>query len=487
MTPGDAAAKARAEAEMMKEAGNASLHARQYHEAVKLFSKAISLAPTAVYYANRAAAWLAVGAPKEAVADCRSALSLDGTYMKAHARLAKALCELGQADAAVTHLTGDAVRALGLTPSEPPPRELSDAVQMAMELQALLRAGQEAGSAGDWVTAAAAFEEASRRSGAASIALRHASAELHRGNPDRAQRLTLQVLKSDSGNADAYALRGAAFLQAGDFTQAQAHLKEALRLAPDASDAASLFRRAKKVQAATEAGRQFAFNRDFSAAVEQFSEALTAGEVLPASAPLRTALLTERASARLRQKDFENCLADCEAALNAMDDSRQSKSAYITRASCLRAMGRFDEAMASLKPALDMDPGDTVLQKHAQQCEFDARKDKRPDYYALLGCGKTAGERDVKLAYKNRAMEYHPDRLPPDATAEQRKEAEDNFKICGEALDILSDPMKKSLYDEGYDKMAIEERVAAAARAAREKGRHGSHGGCSGGGCGGCS
>jgi DnaJ family protein C protein 7 len=84
-------------------------------------------------------------------------------------------------------------------------------------------------------------------------------------------------------------------------------------------------------------------------------------------------------------------------------------------------------------------------------------------------------------------MEYHPDRLPPDATAEQRREAEENFKMCGEALDILSDPMKKSLYDEGYDKMAIEERVAAAARAAREKGRHGSHGGCSGGGCGGCS
>ena len=489
LAPMDALAKARAEAEAMKEAGNEKLHGRQYQEAVKLFSKAIALAPCAVYYANRAAAWLAVGAPREAAADCRAALALDSTYIKAHVRLTKALCELGQADEAIQHLSVDAVHALNLIPGAPPPRELSDALQSTAELAALLRTGQQASDSGDWATAAAAFEEASRRSGAASIALRHASAELRRGNADRAQRVTLQVLRADSSNADAYALRGAAYLQAGDFAQALAHLKEALRLAPDASDAAALFRRLKKVQAATEAGRQAAFNREFIAAVEQLSEALTAlGDSLPPAAPLRTALLTERAAAHLRLKAFEPCLADCEASLGAVDDSRQNKAAYITRASCLRHMGRFDDAVASLRPALEMDPGDTVLQKHAQQCDFEARKAKRPDYYALLGVYASAGERDVKVAYKQRAMEFHPDRLPPDASPEKRAEAEAAFKLIGEALDILSDPLKKSLYDEGYDKAAIEERAAAAARAAREQSRHGhsAGGGCSKGGCSGC-
>ena len=489
LAPMDALAKARAEAEAMKEAGNEKLHGRQYQEAVKLFSKAISLAPCAIYYANRAAAWLAVGAPREAAADCRAALGLDPHYVKAHVRLTKALCELGQADEAVQHLTVDAVNALSLMPEAPVPRELNDALQSAAELAALLRTGQQASGAGDWDTAAAAYEEASRRTGAASIALRLASSELRRGNADRAQRVTLQILRADSSNADAYALRGAAYLQTGDFTQATAHLKEALRLAPDASDAAALFRRLKKVQASTEAGRQAAFNRDFTAAVEQLSEALnTSGDMLPPTAPLRTALLTERAAAHLRLKAFEPCLADCEAALSAVDDSRQNKTAYITRASCLRQMGRFDDAVASLRPALEMDPGDTQLQKHAQQADFEARKAKRPDYYSLLGIYASAGERDVKLAYKQRALEFHPDRLPPDASPEKRAEAEASFKLIGEALDILSDPLKKSLYDEGYDKQAIEERAAAAARAAREQRRHGhGAGGCSkGGGCSGC-
>lgn len=45
-----------------------------------------------------------------------------------------------------------------------------------------------------------------------------------------------------------------------------------------------------------------------------------------------------------------------------------------------------------------MDPSDTLLRKHAETAEFEARKAERPDYYALLGCGRTAGPSDVKSA-----------------------------------------------------------------------------------------
>ena len=110
------------------------------------------------------------------------------------------------------------------------------------------------------------------------------------------------------------------------------------------------------------------------------------------------------------------------------------------------------------------------------------------EYYTLLGIAKSASADELKKAYRKKAMEFHPDRLPPDASPEKRAEAEAAFKLIGEALDILSDPLKKSLYDEGYDKAAIEERAAAAARAAREQSRHGhsAGGGCSKGGCSGC-
>lgn len=60
----------------------------------------------------------------------------------------------------------------------------------------------------------------------------------------------------------------------------------------------------------------------------------------------------------------------------------------------------------------------------------------------------------------------HPDKHAG-KPAEEQKKIEENFKLLGQALEILSDPMKRQLYDEGYDKEAIDERVQAAQRVRR--------------------
>ncbi|MDR2350351.1 MAG: DnaJ domain-containing protein [Deltaproteobacteria bacterium] len=61
--------------------------------------------------------------------------------------------------------------------------------------------------------------------------------------------------------------------------------------------------------------------------------------------------------------------------------------------------------------------------------------------YKVLGVEKTAGPEEVKKAYRNLAVKYHPDKNPGD------KKAEEKFKEISEAYDILSDPEKKSAYD----------------------------------------
>lgn len=67
---------------------------------------------------------------------------------------------------------------------------------------------------------------------------------------------------------------------------------------------------------------------------------------------------------------------------------------------------------------------------------------KAKDYYEILEVSRNATEDDLKKAYRKLAMKYHPDRNPGD------KAAEEQFKLVGEAYDVLRDPKKRSMYDQ---------------------------------------
>lgn len=72
----------------------------------------------------------------------------------------------------------------------------------------------------------------------------------------------------------------------------------------------------------------------------------------------------------------------------------------------------------------------------------------KKDFYDVLGVSKSATPDDLKKAYRKLAFQYHPDK-------NKTKEAEEKFKEINQAYEVLSDPQKRSTYDQvgraGFD------------------------------------
>jgi len=64
------------------------------------------------------------------------------------------------------------------------------------------------------------------------------------------------------------------------------------------------------------------------------------------------------------------------------------------------------------------------------------------DYYKILGMDRNVTQDEIKKAYRKKALKYHPDLTNGDM------ELEKEFKKSQEANEILTDPKKKSAYDQ---------------------------------------
>src|SRR5258708_4703374 len=66
----------------------------------------------------------------------------------------------------------------------------------------------------------------------------------------------------------------------------------------------------------------------------------------------------------------------------------------------------------------------------------------KQDFYEILGVQRNATEVEIKKAYRQMALKFHPDKNPGN------KEAEDRFKEAAEAYEVLSDADKRRRYDQ---------------------------------------
>jgi DnaJ family protein C protein 7 len=425
------------QAENYKSLGNKSFKERQYKKAIKEYSQAIELMPNSpTYLSNRAAAYMSDGQYDAALEDCSRAVDLDPQNPKFLLRLARIYTNLGRPDEAIT--TFARIR--------PPPSAKDMAA--AREMQHHMRAAQEAlssGTSGSMVLHAIDQAEKLLAPGA----MRPRKWQLMRGNAHlkmggvnslgEAQNLAMSLLRQNSQDPEALVLRGRALYAQGENEKAIQHFRKALSGDPDFRDAVKWLRTVQKLDRMKEEGNAEYKAQRWQPAFDKYTSAL---EVDPSNRGTNSKLLQNRALCRLKLRDYDGAIADCERAV-ALDPSYLK--ARKTKANAFGQAERWEDAVREWKKIQELDPEDRSIPKEIRKAELELKKSQRKDYYKILGVSKDSDESTIKKAYRKLAIIHHPDKNRDDEGAAER------FKDIGEAYETLSDPQKRARYDSGED------------------------------------
>lgn len=425
-------------AEEKKTEGNTYYKMRDYRKALICYTRAIELCPRCVaYYGNRSACRMMLGQWTEALEDARESVRLDSTFSKGYVRIAKCCLAMGDTAAALNAVN----KALELDPN---------GTDLATEKASILALGRltedidKAYAKGDYRRAIFSCDRALEHATASRrFKLTKAECLALLGRYAEAEEMANDVLRSEATNADALLVRGLCYYYQDNVDRAFLHFKQVLLMAPDHAKARDVFRRAKLLKAKKEEGNVAFKAGQFQVAHDLYTETLS---VDPLNKLTNAKVHFNRAVVLVKMNRLEEALADCDRAI-ALDESYLK--AYLRRAKIHMDMSQFEEAVRDYEKVTKMDKS-REYKKLLHDAKIELKKSQRKDYYKILGVERNANDEEIKKAYKKRALVHHPDRHSS-ASEEEKKEQEKKFKELGEAYGILSDPKKKSRYDNGHD------------------------------------
>ena len=227
-----------------------------------------------------------------------------------------------------------------------------------------------------------------------------------------------------------------------------------------------------------EGNRMFNANK-YTDAVAAYTKAFDAGKS-PVSAAYCSVVLGNRAAAYQGLDEVLNALADCGRALAFNPWNIKALSRRATLHETVRC---WDEAIKDLNAYVEI-AGNEQYDLFANQLErknalavatdrlrgLRTKKETQPnaqmDMYRIMGLGAVksrASESDIKKAYRNLALKYHPDKANRNMPAwtpanELHDDADRLFKLIGETNAQLSDPALRSVYDESERIRAVRDR-----------------------------
>lgn len=241
--------------------------------------------------------------------------------------------------------------------------------------------------------------------------------------------------------------RGRMLMYNGQTDMGKKHIKQALQIEPDNVKYQKFWKNIQKADKLKEEAAQYvqaADEESIAKALDLYGQCLSFDEL---NTPYNQTILYNMACALHKVGRDQEAMAALDRAISV---DKEYAKAIIKRADILLEQKKFDESIAEYSKVKEFAPQTPGLREKLQKAKLELKKSKRKDYYKLLGVEEKADDAAIKKAYKKSALLWHPDRHS-NKTEEEQKEAELKFKEVGEAYEVLSDPKKRDMYDQGMD------------------------------------
>lgn len=422
----------------LRSLGETAMMERRFDEAASYYQKAIEVEPdNAANYYKLFRVHSRMRKYVSALKDITQACEVDQSNKTEYRfQKAKLLVNLGQCEEAVQEyhvLSRPGMEALS--------EEIIQSRDDADHCAHYTRMATEAHADGNWEVAVVEFTTAmSYMDQNYDYLFMKAEAEFNSGDYYGTVSDTGKILKAHSKHIEAYELRGKAYFRLGEHDTAVQHFREGLKLDPEHKGCKAQHKAIKALLKKEKRGDDAEKSGKMKEAIDYWWEAIHLDRSHRAF--IRPVLLKiGKAHSELKQHE------EATRVIQEHVDEEKTLEGLFALGDALTAAEDFQQAVNIFREATDFEPNDKQQEcrQRLQKAEIALKQSKEKNYYKILGVSRTADKKAIKKAYKEKALQWHPDK------AEDKEKGEKMFQDISEAYEVLSDPELKGKYDRGEE------------------------------------
>lgn len=417
----------------LRSRGEEALSLRKYDEALKLYEKAAALEPdNATNHFKLFRVHSRMKRFNDALGDITNALQVEPTNVDYRMQKAKLLKSLGQCDRAVQEYQQISKAS----------EELAKQLEEAKLCEQDIAMAQQAWLEEDYAQAAQLFQHAIRHvEQAPDLMWQKAQALYQTGDYYGVISDTGLILKQYSQHLDAYKLRGQAYTRLGEHDLAVKHFREGLKLDPEHKGCKEGHKFVKSIEKKKKKGDDAFESGKFQDAINLWWQAIN---IDPTHTAFFRPTLLKIVKAHTGIGQHDKAIEEAQKHV----DNMETLEGLWALADAMTAGERFEEAVRTCQRAEELAPEDEKNQakQKIQQAQVALKQSKEKNYYKILAVPRSAAPKEIKKAYRELALKWHPDK-----NADNKEEAEKMFYDIAQAYEVLSDNELKAKYDRGED------------------------------------